>query len=156
MSEEIWNQAIGCLLVHRGQVLLVRHTYGSAKDKLLIPGGYCQKNESPRQAASRELQEETGIEARAAELFAVRFGPDSWYTAFLMEYISGTPVSDNNENSEALFMDLDTAITHPDITNLTFLLLDKVKRHPHGGLVTVPEYRKGQGEEYLLYGAREI
>ena len=56
-----------------GKVLLVRHTYGSAKDRILLPGGYVHEGELPTAAAERELLEETGVTARVKSLMAVQF-----------------------------------------------------------------------------------
>lgn len=47
--------SVGCIVRRKTQVLLVRHTYGSAKEKLLIPGGFCHENELPEEAAVREV-----------------------------------------------------------------------------------------------------
>ena len=38
-----------------GKILLVRHTYGAAKDRILLPGGYVAENELPTVAAEREI-----------------------------------------------------------------------------------------------------
>ena len=46
-----FNHSVGCLVVRNREVLLVRHTYGRARGKLLIPGGYLQEGEMPEQAA---------------------------------------------------------------------------------------------------------
>lgn len=55
--------SVGCIVRRKNQVLLVRHTYGRAKGKLLIPGGFCHENELPEEAAVREVFEETSITA---------------------------------------------------------------------------------------------
>lgn len=47
---EIYNQAVGGILIKDNMVLLVKHTYGSAKGKYLIPGGYLHDNELPVEA----------------------------------------------------------------------------------------------------------
>ena len=44
-----------------GKLLLVRHTYGTAKDRILLPGGYVKGNELPTLAVAREIFEETGV-----------------------------------------------------------------------------------------------
>ena len=40
-----------------GKILFVRHTYGAAKDKILIPGGYVKEKELPTKAVEREFYE---------------------------------------------------------------------------------------------------
>jgi len=51
---------------HEGRVLLVRHTY---LDGLYLPGGGVKRGEAPRDAAVRELFEETGLRIDAPEPF---------------------------------------------------------------------------------------
>lgn len=124
MSEKNnWQRAAGCLLIRDDKVLLVRHTYGAAKDKLLIPGGYSLIDEQPERTAERELFEETGVTAKAGDLISARFTPESWYVVFLMEYQSGEPTSDSDENNEVCFMDVEEACTNPEVTEFTRYLI---------------------------------
>lgn len=102
-----------------GKVLLVRHTYGNARNRILLPGGYVHENELPTTAAEREILEETGVTARASSIITVQFKPEQWCVVFVMEYISGTPRSDGFENDEVLLLDVKEAISRPDITNLS-------------------------------------
>lgn len=102
-----------------GKILLVRHTYGSAKDRILLPGGFVQEGELPTRAAERELLEETGVTAKVKSLFAVQFKPEQWCAVFVMEYISGEPRSDGYENSEVLLLSPEEAVSRPDITNMS-------------------------------------
>ena len=80
-----FNHSVGCLVVRNREVLLVRHTYGRARGKLLIPGGYLQEGEMPEQAAVREVWEETGVEAQIRSLLAMRFSPADWYAIFRLD-----------------------------------------------------------------------
>lgn len=102
-----------------GKVLLVRHTYGSAKDRILLPGGYVHENELPHIAAEREILEETGVSAHTKSLMAMQFKPDQWCAVFIMNYISGTPKSDEYENSEVLLLKAEEAVNRTDITNMS-------------------------------------
>lgn len=106
-----------------GKVLLVRHTYGSAKDRILLPGGFVQEGELATTAAERELFEETGITAKVKSLMAVQFKPEQWCAVFVMKHISGEPRSDGYENSEVLLLNPKEAIERCDITNMSRELL---------------------------------
>ena len=106
-----------------GKVLLVRHTYGAAKGRVLLPGGYVMEGELPTVAIERELCEETGVVSKAKSVMAVQCKPSEWCLVFVMEYISGTPQSDHYENSEVLLVSADEAIHRDDITNMSRKLL---------------------------------
>ena len=106
-----------------GKVLLVRHTYGVAKDKLLLPGGHVREGELPTDAVVREIREETGVLCRPTALFAVQFTANQWCAVFETEYLEGTPVSDGYENSEVRLMTPEEAVAREDMTNLSRAIL---------------------------------
>lgn len=110
-----------------GKVLLVRHTYGVAKGRLIIPGGYVKEHEMAVDAIEREIFEETKVRAKVKSVISLQFKPDEWCVYFEMEYISGIPSSDNYENSEAVLMTLDEAISRDDITNTSKAVLNAFK-----------------------------
>ena len=102
-----------------GKILLVRHTYGTAKDRILVPGGYVQEGELPSKAIEREVLEETGVTANAKAVFAAQFKPEQWCVVFTMEYVSGEPQSDGYENNEVLLLPAEEAVEREDITNMS-------------------------------------
>ena len=55
-----------------GRILLVRHTYGVAKGRILLPGGHVKPGEMAEEAVSREILEETGVLARPLGLIGTR------------------------------------------------------------------------------------
>jgi len=122
--EDNFGQGVGGVLIGDGKVLLVKHTYGNAKGKYLIPGGYVHIGEMPTDGVMREVLEETGIVTSVKELISMRFTPKNWYAVFSLEYISGTPTSDNMENSEVVFMDIQKALNHENITDTSKLLIE--------------------------------
>jgi len=103
----------------KGKILLVRHTYGNAKDRILLPGGFVQENELPTTAAEREILEETGVTAIVKSIIAMQFKLEQWCTVFVMDYISGTPESDGYENNEVLLLTPEEAVKRDDITNMS-------------------------------------
>ena len=106
-----------------GKVLLVRHTYGAAKDRILLPGGFVQENELATTAAEREIHEETGVKATVRSLISMQFKPQQWCAVFVMDHVSGEPRSDGYENSEVLLLSPEEAVTRDDITNMSRELL---------------------------------
>jgi len=102
-----------------GKILLVRHTYGTAKDRILLPGGFVCEGELPDKAAEREILEETGVASKACSIFAVQFKAEQWCVIFEMDYIGGEPRSDGHENSEVLLLTAEEALARTDLTNLS-------------------------------------
>ncbi len=102
-----------------GKILLVRHTYGTAKGRILLPGGFVQENELPTIAVEREIFEEACVVSKTKSIIAMQFKPEQWCTVFVMDYISGMPKSDEYENSEVLLLSPEEAIKRDDITNMS-------------------------------------
>ena len=115
--------SVGAIVLREKKILLVRHTYGAAKDKLLNPGGFIKKDELPTDAVKREVLEETGITVNPIGMLSIRCSPTGWYMVFLAEYVSGEPKPDGHENSEALFMDCDELLNRKDATDTVKMLL---------------------------------
>lgn len=107
-----------------GNILFVRHTYGPAKERILIPGGYLKEGELPSEAVKREVFEETGVDASAESVFAVQFRSEQWIIVFRMKYLSGEPRSDGYENSEVLLLTPEEAVKRNDITNMSRAILN--------------------------------
>ena len=136
-----------------GKILLVRHTYGTAKDRLLVPGGYVQEGELPSCACEREVLEEAGVTARAAAVFAVQCRPEQWCMAFRMEYLGGMPRSDHYENSEVLLLPVQEAVARGDITNMSRAVLTAYMHDP-GNALAKGSYRPESAKpgEYEVFG----
>lgn len=118
-----WGQIVTGVVIKNGKVLLARHTYGSGKDMLIIPGGYVNFGETPQEALKREFMEETKIEVEPLDIIGIRFNLHDWYIAFRAKYISGDPTSDSNENSEVLWLDVKEALSRIDVAELTKKLI---------------------------------
>ena len=134
------------------KILLVRHTYGSAKGRILLPGGFVQENELPTKAVEREIFEETGVTAKAQSVVAMQFKQNQWCVVFYMSYVSGTPKSDNHENSEVLLLPVAEAIKRSDITNMSREVLTAY-------ISNKPKLKKGDyipassnENEYVIFG----
>lgn len=61
----------GVLLEYDGQILLLRRAFEPWKGYWDIPGGFCDLDEHPADAAVREVQEELGIEVELAGLLGM-------------------------------------------------------------------------------------
>jgi 8-oxo-dGTP pyrophosphatase MutT (NUDIX family) len=67
------SSGVKCVLTHRDEVLLVRHTYGPRGWEL--PGGSRKRNEEAAATATREIQEELGLSV------------DSWHSLGNIEIV---------------------------------------------------------------------
>ena len=136
-----------------GNILLVRHTYGTAEGRILVPGGYVEEGELPSKAIEREVLEETGVTANAKAVFAAQFKPEQWCVVFTLEYVSGEPQSDGYENNEVLLISAEEAAERDDITNMSREILRAYiadKANVLGKSSYVP--RSATADKYEIYG----
>ena len=146
------NFAVCGIVEIDNKILFVRHTYGVAKDRILLPGGYVKENELPTFAIEREILEETNICCKAKDLFSMQFKSEQWCAVFTMEYKSGTPTSDGYENSEILLLSIDEALEREDLTNMSREILKAYKNNKNG--LTKSDYlAKARTEkDYVIFG----
>lgn len=118
-----WSQSVTAVVIHDGKVLLARHTYGAGAGKLIIPGGYVNYGEAPEDAVRREYMEETNVSIEPKEIIGIRFNVKCWYIAFRADYVSGEAISDGDENSEVIWLDVQEALLRDDVPGLTKYLI---------------------------------
>lgn len=114
------------------KILLVRHTYGTAKDRILLPGGYVKESELPTTAIEREIFEETSVVCKAKDLYSMQFKSEQWCAVFTAVYVSGEPKSDGYENSEILLLSVEEALSRDDLTNMSREILKSYKENKNG------------------------
>ncbi|MDD6619959.1 MAG: NUDIX hydrolase [Eubacteriales bacterium] len=145
-----WHQSVTGVLISDNKVLLARHTYGAGKNLLIVPGGYLNYNETPQEAVVREYKEETGITVEPKDIIAIRFNFKDWYVAFSLDYVSGEATSDNDENSEVVWLDIDEALTREDVPDLTKKLIQSAI-NKNNALCQTDYYSREQHGTYSLY-----
>ena len=127
-----WGQSVTGVVIKDNKVLLARHTYGGGKGLLIIPGGYVNFGETPQDALVREYLEETKVEVKPIDIIGIRFNMHDWYIAFRAEYISGEARSDNDENSEVLWVEVEEALSRDDVPQLTKELIQSAVSKEQG------------------------
>lgn len=145
-----WCQSVTGVVIRDGKVLLARHTYGGGAGKLIIPGGYVSFGETPQDALKREFMEETNILVEPVEIIGIRFNMKDWYIAFKAEYVSGEAASDNDENSEVVWMDVKEALAREDVPELTKKLVEAAASEK-GGLMYKEYVANTKNAPYSLY-----
>jgi 8-oxo-dGTP diphosphatase len=61
MSETHPTPGVGAVVIHDGRILLIRRARGAYLDHWAVPGGSQRRGETMREAAAREVLEETGL-----------------------------------------------------------------------------------------------
>ncbi len=108
---------VGVVVLRGGDVLLIRRGEPPRKDRWSIPGGKQERGETVRDAAHREIREETGVEIALIGLVDVVDGirrdktgaTISHYTLidFAAEWVSGEPVA-GDDAAEARWTSLES------------------------------------------------
>ncbi|WP_028402068.1 NUDIX domain-containing protein [Ectobacillus panaciterrae] len=117
---------VGACVFKDGKVLLVRRAQDPGKGRWTTPGGYIEQLEFIEQTIEREIEEETGIRARAKKIIAIRDLPravHNVYIAFSMEYLDGEPQADGIEVDRAGFFSWEEMQTM-NVAPLTAWLVD--------------------------------
>ena len=126
MSDNRFASVSG-IVVKDNEVLLVRQSHGASKGLLIIPGGFLSDGEMPNIALEREILEETGVVAHTRNLAAIVFSKKDWWAIFTADYVSGDVIPDGSEVSEALFLDIEEALSRDDLTYTTKEILENYK-----------------------------
>ena len=145
-----WSQSVAAVCIRDHKVLLARLTYGAGKGKLIIPGGYVEHGETPQDAVKREFLEETGVVVEPKDIIGIRFNARDWYVVFTAEYLSGTAQSDDDENSEVLWVDIYEALERNDVPELSKIMIRNALKEPR--FIKIPYL--GNQPPYSLYGIK--
>ncbi|WP_019123758.1 NUDIX hydrolase [Brevibacillus massiliensis] len=134
-ESKVWLAAAG-IVVKGDEALVVKKTYGGMKGKWSFPAGFVAPGETVDQAAVREVQEETGIEARVRQVVAIRTGVirdeiSDNMVIFLMDYVSGTPRPQPGEIETAQFMPIEELSTNPLATEYLRIILPQIPHMAH-------------------------
>jgi ADP-ribose pyrophosphatase YjhB (NUDIX family) len=81
--------AVAVVVLLDGQLLLARRVNEPGRGYWSLPGGYMDAGEDPRQAASRECREETGLMVRVTRLLDLLARPADSQGAHLILYFEG-------------------------------------------------------------------
>ena len=105
------------ICIENKKILLVKRAFNPAKGFWSLPGGFMELNETPEQAAQRELKEETNLNGEVIKLlghcshFNSVFG-DILLLGFLMKINNWESLKAGDDASEARLFDIDNC---PDL-----------------------------------------
>jgi ADP-ribose pyrophosphatase len=121
---------VGAVVIHQGQVLLVKRKTPPYAGQWAIPGGKVHYGESLKAAAEREVLEETGITIQAGEpIYSFEIiqrdseGPHLHYVVIDLEasYLGGKPIA-RDDAAEAAWFD-EAGLQKVDLNQITRELL---------------------------------
>ena len=126
--------AVGAVVIHDNQVLLVKRGKPPAEGEWAIPGGNVELGETLQQAAEREILEETGVTVQAKEIIytfeSIHKDPEGGVIFhyvildFAADYISGNPAP-HDDAMDAQWVTPENA-TKLKINSSTRILLNKI------------------------------
>jgi 8-oxo-dGTP diphosphatase len=127
------------IVVEHGRLLMVRQTYRGTTF-WTFPGGALLAGETPEDAATREVHEETGLTIRIVKLLcrtARRTGPGT-YSCYLGEVLGGEAMlgsdAERPEDAQVLhdlrWFPLDDVPEHPEVARVWTSLIAHL--HPSG------------------------
>ncbi len=137
MNEGFRNPALTvdaiCLRNDPVEVLLIRRGSAPWKGKLAFPGGFVDYGEDPEIAALRELLEETGVEGRNPQLYAVKGKPDRdprkhIVSIFYMIHIDGESEPEAGDDAaEAEWVKMNSIVSE-DIAGDHFDIIEQLRK----------------------------
>lgn len=145
-----YSIGVGGLVIKEGKFLLVKRAHEPGKGYWTNPGGYIEQFESIEHTIVREVEEESGIQAKVMGIVAIRDLPrqvHNLYIAFEMEYIGGTPKPDGVESDEAGFYSVEE-MESMNVAPFTRWLIDVALQGEKSGLLKDTETVL---KDHLLY-----
>jgi ADP-ribose pyrophosphatase YjhB (NUDIX family) len=122
----------GAVVLYGDKILLVRLGYGSSREQWSLPGGYVEPDETIDVTIRREVLEETGVNAEVEGLIGVRSrvlsAENSLYLIFLLRATTEEAQPDGAEVIDARFFSLEEALTLPDLTPMTLLIVARAAK----------------------------
>ena len=90
---------VGCLIVERGRVLLIRRGIEPALGKWTFPGGFVEFNETAAEAAARETREEVGLAVELGKVLGVYTDPANSKTQVITYLATGVGIPTTSDEA---------------------------------------------------------
>lgn len=117
---------VGVVLVSEGQILLIKRGREPGKGLWAVPGGKVKLGERLKDAARREMLEETGLDVEVGEVVWVGEFLDDEHHLVLIDFegvVNGGDLMASDDADEARWVALDAAKNYP----LTLTMYDLIE-----------------------------
>jgi len=143
------------------EALLMQRGHEPFAGSWQLPGGYAEHDEPLSTAVEREVLEETGIVASVRDVLAFRHmvGGQSTniYMIFRLDYVSGEPVFDGDETSDAGFFTLDQMAGMEKVQTISRWGIEQaLVTEPGHGLSMDHQAPGAERPGWQLFGLRDI
>lgn len=149
-----YSIGVGGVVLHEGEILLVRSASRRYAPTWSIPGGFVERDETMDLAIVREVKEETDVDAHVQGLIAARNrisdNENSAYFIFLLHADGGEPKADNVEVGDARYFTRAEMNQLDNLNPLTKLIVTMVFENRHK-LMTFTPHPEYPPSEYILY-----
>lgn len=155
MAQLMCDLGVATRVVQDGRILLVQEGKGRHQGRWGLPKGHVDPNESPEDAALRELREETGLEGQLIGLVGVRTalrsnGP-AVFLCYQVNVHAGRLVTDQDEITSANWFSLDELKSLPWVSETMHqLALDGLRE---AGVMMHQQGLTARNHPYAVYRA---
>ncbi len=124
---------VGVVIVEAGRMVLVKRGREPGKGLWAVPGGKVEPGEHLRDAARREVLEETGLSVEIGDVVWVGEVIDDEHHLVLIDFMGtfeGGELTAADDADEARWVPLDEADGYP-LTRTMYELVDTLRGHEH-------------------------
>lgn len=139
--------AVGCIVIRNNKILLIKRKYPPAAEYWAVPGGVVESFELVIEAASRELEEETGLRAKPVGIIGVadvvfREKDRVKYRYVIIEILFDPSTLEGvlkpgKDVLSAEWVDIESVINRDDVTKTTKKIVENILKQEYSLMKTI-------------------